>query len=88
MVAAALRRAFIQPPPPSISKVDGTPPDRNSASQTLRHIADQRRGKWPKLGRFIDVTDSTVDFASFRPVGRSAVEVRFFHLATVFWLIP
>ena len=33
-------------------------------------------------------TVSTVDFASFGPVGRSAVEVRFFHLATVFWLIP
>jgi hypothetical protein len=33
-------------------------------------------------------TDSTVDFGSLGPVGRSAVEVRFFHLATVFWLIP
>ena len=33
-------------------------------------------------------TVSTVDFASLGPVGRSVVEVRFFHLATVFWLIP
>lgn len=30
----------------------------------------------------------TVDFGSFGPVGRSATEVRFLHLATVFWLIP
>jgi hypothetical protein len=33
-------------------------------------------------------TDSTVDFGSFGPVGRSATELRFFHFATVFWLIP
>jgi hypothetical protein len=32
--------------------------------------------------------DNTVDFGSFGPVGRSATELRFFHLATVFWLIP
>ena len=32
--------------------------------------------------------ESTVDLGSFGPVGRSATEVRFFHLATVFWLIP
>ncbi|BAJ81356.1 putative transposase [Acidiphilium multivorum AIU301] len=46
MVAAALRQAFIQP-------------DRSNASQTLRHVADQLRGKWPKLGAFID--DSEID---------------------------
>jgi putative transposase len=46
MVAAALRQAFIQP-------------DRASASQALRHVADQLRGKWPKLGTFID--DSEID---------------------------
>lgn len=46
MAAAALRQAFIQP-------------DRTSASQALRHVADQLRGKWPKLGAFID--DSEVD---------------------------
>jgi hypothetical protein len=30
--------------------------------------------------------ERTVDFGSFGPVGRSAAELRFFHLATVFWL--
>ncbi len=46
MASAALRQAFIQP-------------DRANASQTLRHVADQLRGKWPKLGTFID--DSEID---------------------------
>ena len=46
MAAAALRQAFIQP-------------DRASASEALRHVADQFRGKWPKLGVFID--DSEID---------------------------
>ena len=46
MVSAALRQAFIQP-------------ERATASQTLRHTADQLRGKWPKLGAFID--DSEID---------------------------
>src|ERR1700730_12871362 len=27
---------------------------RQASSQTLRHVADQLRGKWPKLGGFID----------------------------------
>ena len=31
---------------------------------------------------------STVERASFGPVGRSFTAVRFFHLATVFWLTP
>jgi putative transposase len=47
MVAAALRQAFIQP-------------DRTSASQTLRHVADQLRAKWPKLGAFIDESEADV----------------------------
>ena len=46
MASAALRQAFIQP-------------DRAAASQILRHVADQLRGKWPKLGAFID--DSEAD---------------------------
>src|ERR1700712_31775 len=46
MAAAALRQAFMQP-------------DRASASQTLRHVADQLRDKCPKLGTFID--DSEID---------------------------
>ena len=29
-----------------------------------------------------------VDFGSLEPVDRSAVALRFFHLATVFWLMP
>jgi putative transposase len=47
MVAAALRQAFIQP-------------DRANASQTLRHVADQLREKWPKLGAFIDDSETDV----------------------------
>ena len=47
MVSAALRQAFIQA-------------DRASASQTLRHVADQLRGKWPKLGAFIDESEADV----------------------------
>jgi hypothetical protein len=31
---------------------------------------------------------STVEWASSGPVGKSLTAVRFFHFATVFWLIP
>ena len=47
MAAAALRQAFI-------------PPDRAGASQALRHVADQLRGKCPKLGSFIDDSETDV----------------------------
>ena len=47
MVSAALRQAFIQP-------------DRASASQMLRHVADQLRAKWPKLAAFIDESETEV----------------------------
>ncbi len=47
MASAALRQAFIQP-------------DRPSASQTLRHVADQLREKWPRLGAFIDESETDV----------------------------
>ena len=47
MASAALRQALIQP-------------DRTNASQTLRHVADQLRGKWPKLGAFIDDSEADV----------------------------
>src|SRR6188508_3529142 len=50
MVAAALRRAFLQA-------------DRAQASETLRRVADQLRQKWPKLAAFID--DSEVDVLSY-----------------------
>ena len=43
----ALRQAFIQP-------------DRANASQTLRHVADQIRTRWPKLGAFIDESEADV----------------------------
>ena len=45
MVSAGLRQAFIQP-------------DRAGASQTLRHVADQLRAKWPKLGAFVEPSGS------------------------------
>ncbi len=47
MASAALRQAFIQP-------------DRPATSQTLRHVADQLRTKWPKLGGFIDDSEADV----------------------------
>jgi transposase-like protein len=47
MVSAALRQAFIQS-------------DRANASQTLRHVADQLRVKWPRLGAFIDASEADV----------------------------
>jgi hypothetical protein len=31
---------------------------------------------------------STVDLASFGPVGKSTTDDRLLHLATVFWLMP
>jgi transposase-like protein len=47
MVSAALRQAFLQP-------------DSASASQIWRHVADQLRGKWPKLASFMDETEHDV----------------------------
>ncbi|WP_206455678.1 IS256 family transposase [Aurantimonas marina] len=47
MAAAALRQAFIQP-------------DRAGAAQALRHVADQLRAKCPKLGTFIDDSETDV----------------------------
>ena len=47
MVAAGLHQAFIQA-------------DRASASQTLRHVADQLRPKWPKLAAFIGESETDV----------------------------
>ena len=50
MVSAALRQAFTQL-------------DHPNASQTIRHVADQLRDKWPKLGAIID--DSEVDVLAY-----------------------
>jgi len=47
MVAAAIRQAFIQP-------------DRKSAGETWRHVADQLRGRWPKLGTLMDDAEEDV----------------------------
>jgi len=47
MVAAAIRQAFIQP-------------DRKSAGETWRHVADQLRGRWPKLGALMDDAEEDV----------------------------
>ncbi len=47
MVSVALCQAFI-------------PPDYPNARQTLRHVADQLRDKWPKLGAFIDESEADV----------------------------
>lgn len=47
MVAAAIRQAFIQP-------------DHESATQTWRHVADQLRARWPKLGAFMDNAEADV----------------------------
>ena len=47
MVAAAIRQAFIQP-------------DHASATQTWRHVADQLRPRWPKLGTLMDEAEADV----------------------------
>jgi len=47
VVAAAIRQAFLQP-------------DRESASQTWRHVADQLRNRWPKLGTLMDESETDV----------------------------
>lgn len=47
MVAAAIRQAFIQP-------------DHAGAVQTWRHVADQLRARWPKLGTFMDDAEADV----------------------------
>jgi putative transposase len=47
MVSAALRQAFTQL-------------DHPHATQTMRHVVDQLRDKWPKLGAFIDENEADV----------------------------
>lgn len=47
MVAAAIRQAFLQP-------------DHDNAVQTWRHVADQRRARWSKLGSFMDDAEADV----------------------------
>ena len=47
MVSAVLRQAFTQL-------------DHPNATQTMRHVADQLRNKWPKLAAFIDESEADV----------------------------
>jgi putative transposase len=47
MVAAALRQAFLQP-------------DQESARRVWRQVADQLRGRWPKLGALMDESEHEV----------------------------
>jgi putative transposase len=47
MVAAAIRQAFLQP-------------DRASAEQTWRQVADQMRSRWPKLAALMDEAEPDV----------------------------
>ena len=47
MVAAAIRQAFLQP-------------DHAQATATWRHVADQLRSRWPKLGACMDDAEADV----------------------------
>ena len=47
VVAAAIRQAFGQP-------------DHTSATRTWRHVADQLRARWPKLGALMDDAEADV----------------------------
>ena len=47
MVATAIRQAFLQP-------------DADAAHQTWRHVADQLRGRWPKLAALMDDSEHDV----------------------------
>ena len=47
MVAAAIRQAFLQP-------------DADAAQQTWGHVADQLRGRWPKLAALMDDSEHDV----------------------------
>ncbi|WP_246045576.1 transposase, partial [Rubellimicrobium roseum] len=47
VVAAAIRQAFLQP-------------DHKAAVETWRHVADQLRPRWPKLGALMDEAEADV----------------------------
>ena len=47
LVRMIIRQAFIQP-------------DRKSAGETWRHVADQLRGRWPKLAALMDEAEEDV----------------------------
>jgi transposase-like protein len=59
MAAAALRQAFLQA-------------DQQSARQTWRHVADQLRPRWPKLGTLMDESeDDVLAYMSFPAAHRT-----------------
>jgi transposase-like protein len=59
MASAALRQAFLQP-------------DQESARQTWRHVADQLRPRWPKLGKLMDDSeDDVLAYMAFPPQHRT-----------------
>ncbi len=59
VVAAAIRQAFNQP-------------DRESAGQAWRHVADQLRARWPKLAALMDESEADVlAYMSFPPQHRT-----------------
>jgi len=59
VVAAAIRQAFSQP-------------DRDSAGQTWRHVADQLRARWPKLATLMDESETDVlAYMDFPPQHRT-----------------
>jgi transposase-like protein len=59
MAAAALRQAFLQP-------------DQESARQTWRHVADQLRPRWPKLGKLMDDSeDDVLAYMAYPPQHRT-----------------
>lgn len=47
VVAAAIRQVFLQP-------------GHAAATQTWRHVADQLRSRWPKLGACMDTAEADV----------------------------
>ena len=47
VAAAAIRQVFLQP-------------DHEAATQTWRHVADQLRARWPKLGACMDAAEHDV----------------------------
>ena len=47
MLADVIRQVFLQP-------------DHAAATQTWRHVADQLRGRWPKLGACMDAAEHDV----------------------------
>ncbi len=59
MAAAALRLAFLQP-------------DQEGARQTWRHVADQLRPRWRKLGKLMDESeDDVLAYMAFPPAHRT-----------------